>query len=61
MMIIRLRFCVVLIIDVLSTSIISRGPIQFIAESLSLSVAGKLDNIRNEWSNIAFALVWLDH
>ena len=32
-------------------------------KSLSLGVAGKLDNIRNQWSNIAFAfaLVWFDH
>ena len=33
--------------------------------SLSLGVAGKLDNVRNQWSDITFAftfaLVWLDH
>ena len=35
------------------------------AKSLLLGVPGKLDNIRNQWSDIAFAfafrLVWLDH
>ena len=30
------------------------------AKSLLFGVAGKLDNITNQWSNFAFALVWLD-